>query len=273
MDHQVSSFTQTASFPFTTRCHLPGSRLHEVRTLKHRISLIPSNLELVWSLVFSPHIFRQQTGFLMGKEHPLDRLCPFLAEIPPIQSRGVRNYKSLVISTQKGQSLTKGSLSLLSWTRRQPPSEIKRANPFRLRNEGPLVAKTPPFRGDPCITHARSMWGWNTVFWDGHVPVDPILSLVLGGAMLAADTGLEWNNDYACFREFYEVWDHSGCAGLSSHSLLSITGDLGKAMILSIPGSLSPVPRGEVPSPALLCPCPQCAGLHSRKDLPHVFLQ
>lgn len=50
----------------------------------------------------------------MGKEHPLDRLCPFLAEIPPIQSREVRNYKSLVISTQKGQSLTKGSLSLLS---------------------------------------------------------------------------------------------------------------------------------------------------------------
>ena len=89
---------------------------------------------------------------------------PFWQKYHPSNQRGVRNYKSLVISTQRGQSLTKESLSLLSLTHRQPPNKTKRTNPIRLRNEGPLVAITPPFQGDPCITHPESMWGWNTVF-------------------------------------------------------------------------------------------------------------
>jgi hypothetical protein len=39
-----------------------------------------------------------------------------------------------------------------------------RGKPLRVRNKGPLLAKTPPFQGDPCITHAESMWGWNFMF-------------------------------------------------------------------------------------------------------------
>ena len=38
---------------------------------------------------------------------------PFWQKYHPSNQRGVRNYKSLVISTQRGQNLTKGSLSLL----------------------------------------------------------------------------------------------------------------------------------------------------------------
>lgn len=93
----------------------------------------------------------------MEKENSLDCLCLLLAETHSSNQRRVRNYKSLVISTQRGQSLTKDSLRLLSLTHRQPPSKIKRANHFSLRHEGPLVTKTPPFQGDPCITHAESM--------------------------------------------------------------------------------------------------------------------
>ena len=78
--------------------------------------------------------------------------------------------------------------------------------------------------------------------------------------MLAAYTGLEWNNDYACFREFYSVWDHPGCAGLSSHSLLSVTMELEKAMSLNIPGRLFPAPQSEVPFPPLPYPCLQNTG-------------
>lgn len=89
---------------------------------------------------------------------------PFWQKYHPSNQRGVRNYKSLVISTQGGQNLTKDSLNLLSLTCRKPPGKIKEASSFGLRNKGPLIAKTPPFRGDPCITHAESMWGWNTMF-------------------------------------------------------------------------------------------------------------
>lgn len=83
--------------PFSVICSTPVCMSLRPWTIGPVQSLLILN---VWSLVFSLHIFRQQARFLMGKENPLDQLCPFLAEVPPIISEQSEKLQSLVISTQ-----------------------------------------------------------------------------------------------------------------------------------------------------------------------------
>lgn len=79
--------------------------------------------------------FRQQTYFLMGKENPLDWLCLFLAETAPIKSEGSEKSQKFSHLTQRGQRLTKDSLSLLNLTHRKPPGKINCTNSLRLRKK------------------------------------------------------------------------------------------------------------------------------------------
>lgn len=69
-----------------------------------------------------------------------------------------------------------------------------------------------------------------------------------------------WMKQWLCMLQGILLWDHPGCAGLSSHSLLSITAELEKA------ASLSPAPQSETPSPPLLYPYPQNTGLRFKRD-------
>lgn len=162
--HWVSSLTQTLSFPFTVViypalvCTTLGPWTRGL--LRSLLTLNISDPESVFSLL----ILDSSRDFWWEKRILWTAFVPFWQKYHPSNQRGVRNYKSLVIWTQRGQSLTKDSLNLLSLTHRKPPGKIKGASSFRLRKKGPLIAKTPPFRGDPCITHAESMWGWNTMF-------------------------------------------------------------------------------------------------------------
>lgn len=134
-------------FPFTIFCHLSAPCFHAFKTLDHMISKIP----LTWSDpgVFSPYTLDSRQDFWWEKRILWIDSVSFWQKHHPSNQRGVKNYKSLVILTQRGQSLTKDSLSLLNLTRRQPPSKIKRTNPFRLWNESPLEAKSHPFGETP----------------------------------------------------------------------------------------------------------------------------
>lgn len=118
--------------------YLPSHCLHEIKTLmaegpqdafQPSLCLTPSLFSLgIWARDRIPD----------GEREPFGLTTSFWQKHHPSNQRGARNHKSLVIWTQRGQSLSKDRLRLLNVTSRKPPDKTKMVSPSRAGNKGPF---------------------------------------------------------------------------------------------------------------------------------------